>query len=73
MKIPIPEQDESGKPLSLTKFQEHSIRDILHALDHGAVMGAGTARGALLGDIMGRARPSRPSPSSTRSRGFAAS
>jgi SNF2 domain-containing protein len=53
MKFPIPEQDENGKPLSLTKFQEHSIRDILHALDHGAVMGTGTARGALLGDIMG--------------------
>jgi SNF2 family DNA or RNA helicase len=53
MKILIPEQDENGKPLSLTKFQEHSIRDILHTLDQGAVMGTGTGRGALLGDIMG--------------------
>jgi SNF2 family DNA or RNA helicase len=53
MKIPIPEKDEKGTPLSLKKFQEHSIRDILHTLDRGAVMGTGTARGALLGDTMG--------------------
>ena len=53
MKIPIPEKDEKGNALSLKKFQEHSIRDILHTLDQGAVMGTGTARGALLGDTMG--------------------
>ena len=53
MKILIPKQDESGNALSLKKFQEHSIRDILHTLDHGAVTGTGTARGALLGDTMG--------------------
>jgi SNF2 family DNA or RNA helicase len=53
MKIPIPEKDEKGNALSLKKFQEHSIRDILHTLDRGAVMGTGTARGALLGDTMG--------------------
>ena len=53
MKLVIPEQDERGKPLRLTKFEEHSIRDILHTLDQGAVTGVGTARGALLGDTMG--------------------
>ena len=53
MKIRIPNEDENGNALSLKKFQEHSIRDILHTLDQGAVMGTGSARGALLGDIMG--------------------
>jgi SNF2 family DNA or RNA helicase len=53
MKFPIPEKDEKGNALSLKKFQEHSIRDILHTLDQGAVMGTGMARGALLGDLMG--------------------
>jgi SNF2 family DNA or RNA helicase len=53
MKLVIPKQDENGAALSLTKFQEHSIRDILHTLDQGAVIGVGTARGALLGDTMG--------------------
>jgi SNF2 family DNA or RNA helicase len=53
VKIPIPEKDEKGNALRLKKFQEHSIRDILHTLDQGAVMGTGTARGALLGDTMG--------------------
>jgi SNF2 family DNA or RNA helicase len=53
MKLVIPEQDERGKPLRLTKFQEHSICDILHTLERGAVVGLGTARGALLGDTMG--------------------
>ena len=53
MKILIPKQDESGNALSLMKFQEHSIRNILHAVEHGAVTGTGTARGALLGDTMG--------------------
>jgi SNF2 family DNA or RNA helicase len=53
MKIPIPAKDENGKPLSLKTFQEHSIRDVLHTLDQGAVIGTGTARGALLGDTMG--------------------
>jgi SNF2 family DNA or RNA helicase len=47
MKFIIPDQEH------LKKFQEHSIRDILRTFDHGAVMGMGTARGALLGDIMG--------------------
>jgi SNF2 family DNA or RNA helicase len=53
MKIVIPHEDENGDALSLNKFQEHSIRDVLHTLEHGAVVGTGTARGALLGDIMG--------------------
>jgi SNF2 family DNA or RNA helicase len=53
MKIIIPDKDENGNALQLKNFQEHSIRDILHTFDHGAVMGMGTARGALLGDIMG--------------------
>ena len=53
MKLVIPKQDENGTPLRLTKFQEHSIRDMLHTLDQGAVIGVGTARGALLGDTMG--------------------
>jgi hypothetical protein len=53
MKLVIPKQDENGTPLRLTKFQEHSIGDILHTFDHGAVVGVGTARGALLGDTMG--------------------
>jgi SNF2 family DNA or RNA helicase len=53
MELVIPSQDENGKPLSLKKFQEHSIRDILHTLEQGAVIGVGTARGALLGDTMG--------------------
>jgi hypothetical protein len=53
MELVIPSQDENGKPLRLTKFQEHSIGDILRTLEHGAVVGVGTARGALLGDTMG--------------------
>ena len=53
MELVIPSQDENGKPLSLKKFQEHSIRDILHTLEQGAVIGVGSARGALLGDTMG--------------------
>jgi SNF2 family DNA or RNA helicase len=53
MKLLIPKHDENGAALSLTKFQGHSIRDVLHILDHGAVIGVGTARGALLGDTMG--------------------
>ena len=53
MRFPIPEKDEKGNALCLKRFQEHSIRDVLHALDHGAVMGMGMARGALLGDVMG--------------------
>jgi SNF2 family DNA or RNA helicase len=53
MKLVIPKQDEKGNALSLKNFQEHSVRDILRTLDQGAVMGTGTARGALLGDIMG--------------------
>jgi SNF2 family DNA or RNA helicase len=53
MKIPIPEKDEKGNALRLKSFQEHSVRDVLRALDQGAVMGTGTARGALLGDTMG--------------------
>jgi SNF2 family DNA or RNA helicase len=52
-KIPVPAKDEKGNVLHLEKFQEHSVRDILRTLDQGAVMGMGTARGALLGDIMG--------------------
>jgi SNF2 family DNA or RNA helicase len=48
MKIPIPENG-----LRLTEFQKHSIHDILCTFDQGAVIGVGTARGALLGDIMG--------------------
>jgi SNF2 family DNA or RNA helicase len=51
--VVIPKQDEKGNALSLKNFQEHSVREILHTLDQGAVMGTGTARGALLGDIMG--------------------
>ena len=53
MKLPIPDEDEYGNALRLKKFQEHSIRDLLHVLDQGAVIGMGTARGALLGDVMG--------------------
>ena len=53
MKILIPKQDESSNALSLKKFQERSIGDVLHAIEHGAITGTGTARGALLGDIMG--------------------
>jgi SNF2 family DNA or RNA helicase len=53
VKIAIPEKDERGNALSLKQFQEHSIRDVLHTLDQGAVIGTGTARGALLGDTMG--------------------
>jgi SNF2 family DNA or RNA helicase len=53
LKIPIPAKDERGSFLHLTKFQEHSIRDILRTLDQGAVIGTGSARGSLLGDIMG--------------------
>ena len=53
MKIPVPEKDETGTVLRLAKFQEHSIRDVLRTLDQGAVIGTGTARGALLADIMG--------------------
>jgi len=53
MKLSIPDKNESGNALCLKNFQEHSIRDVLHTLDHGAVMGMGTARGALLGDVMG--------------------
>ena len=49
-KIPVPAKDEKGNVLHLEKFQEHSVRDILRTLDQGAVMGTGTARGALLGD-----------------------
>jgi SNF2 family DNA or RNA helicase len=51
--ILVPEKDESGQALRLKKFQEHSLRDILHTFEHGAVMGTGHARGALLGDTMG--------------------
>ena len=53
MKVRIPKQDENGNALSLKKFQERSIGDVLHAIEHGAITGTGTARGALLGDIMG--------------------
>jgi SNF2 family DNA or RNA helicase len=53
MKLVIPKHDANGAALSLTRFQGHSIRDVLHTLDHGAVIGVGTARGALLGDTMG--------------------
>jgi hypothetical protein len=63
MKIPIPAKDEKGKPLSLKSFQEHSIRDVLHTLDQGAVMGTGTARGRSLAIPWGQVRPSMPSPS----------
>jgi SNF2 family DNA or RNA helicase len=42
-----------GNVLHLTKFQEHSIRDVLRTLDQGAVIGTGSARGALLADTMG--------------------
>jgi SWI/SNF-related matrix-associated actin-dependent regulator of chromatin subfamily A-like protein 1 len=51
--IRIPERDEWGNALCLTKFQEQSIRDVLRTLDQGAVVGTGSARGALLADTMG--------------------
>ena len=53
MKIRMPEKDERGNLLRLTKFQEHSIRDVLRTFDQGAVVGTGSARGALLADTMG--------------------
>jgi RNA-binding protein YlmH len=53
MTLLFPKTDENDKPLHLKKFQEHSIRDVLHTLEHGAVIGTGTSRGALLGDVMG--------------------
>jgi SNF2 family DNA or RNA helicase len=49
----IPEKDERGNVLHLTKFQEHSICDVLRTLEQGAVIGTGSARGALLADTMG--------------------
>ena len=53
MKILIPEKDEVGDPLRLKNFQEHSIRDVLRTFEQGAVIGTGSARGALLADTMG--------------------
>jgi SNF2 family DNA or RNA helicase len=53
VKIRIPEKDERGNALRLTKSQEHSIRDVLRTFDQGAVIGTGSARGALLADTMG--------------------
>ena len=53
MKIAVPDKDERGNVLRLTGFQEHSTRDVLRTFDQGAVVGTGTARGALLADIMG--------------------
>jgi SWI/SNF-related matrix-associated actin-dependent regulator of chromatin subfamily A-like protein 1 len=53
VKVRIPEKDERGNALRLTRFQEHSIRDVLRTLDQGAVIGTGSARGALLADTMG--------------------
>ena len=54
VKNPRPgEGRERGNVLRLTEFQRESVRDILHTFEHGAVLGTGTARGALLADIMG--------------------
>jgi SNF2 family DNA or RNA helicase len=53
VKVRIPEKDERGNALRLTRFQEHSIRDVLRTLEQGAVIGTGSARGALLADTMG--------------------
>jgi SWI/SNF-related matrix-associated actin-dependent regulator 1 of chromatin subfamily A len=53
VKILIPEKDETGNVPRLTNFQEHSIRDVLRTFEQGAVMGTGSARGALLADTMG--------------------
>jgi SWI/SNF-related matrix-associated actin-dependent regulator of chromatin subfamily A-like protein 1 len=53
VKILIPEKDEVGDPLRLKNFQEHSIRDVLRTFEQGAVIGTGSARGALLADTMG--------------------
>jgi SWI/SNF-related matrix-associated actin-dependent regulator 1 of chromatin subfamily A len=39
--------------MRLTNFQEHSVRDVLRTLEQGAVIGTGSARGALLADTMG--------------------
>jgi chromodomain-helicase-DNA-binding protein 7 len=48
-----PGEGRSGRPLRLTNFQERSIRDVLRTLEQGAVIGTGSARGALLADTMG--------------------
>ena len=53
MKIAIPEKDETGNVPRLKNFQEHSIRDVLRTFEQGAVIGTGSARGALLADTMG--------------------
>jgi hypothetical protein len=53
MKIPIPNKDERGNVLRLTNFQERSIHDVLRVFGNGALIGRGSARGALLADTMG--------------------
>jgi SWI/SNF-related matrix-associated actin-dependent regulator of chromatin subfamily A-like protein 1 len=53
VKIPIPEKNECGNVLRLTNFQERSIHDVLRVFGNGALIGTGSARGALLADTMG--------------------